>query len=167
MTELMKGNCGFPLCMPGLSPPFLLTSLDKQNSFFILPERFCVLLYHAPSSGDFSSAISSSSSSSTSSAGREGGNKRERERMRKGGRRRYWERKRKCNVLSIFPDSWHSLMEEAHLLCRSTPGSQSALARSVAASEASGTPASSPHALSLWQILCWNPHVCNIPKFNF
>lgn len=82
MTELMKGNYGFPLCMPGLSPPFLLTSLDKQNRFFILPERFCVLLYHAPSSGDFSSAISSSSSSSTSSAGREreGGREEKRER---------------------------------------------------------------------------------------
>lgn len=84
MTELIKGNYGFPLCMPGLTPSFLLTSQDKQNSLvFFLPERFCVLLYHAPSSGDFSSAISSSSSSRTSSAGR--------------GRER-------CNILTISPD---------------------------------------------------------------
>lgn len=53
----------------------------------------------------------------------------------------------------------HLLTEKANLLCRSTPGTQSAPSQSAAASEASRTPASSPHALSLWQILCWNTHV--------
>lgn len=40
MTELMEGNDGFPLCKPGLSPPFLLTSLDKQTAVLFYLKGF-------------------------------------------------------------------------------------------------------------------------------
>lgn len=51
-------------------PPVVMDHGKAGNRYSALfsPGRFCFLLYHAPSSGDFSSAISSSSSSNTSSA---------------------------------------------------------------------------------------------------
>lgn len=78
-------------------------------------------------------------------------------------------------LLSISPDfmtsevaeAWpYCLTKEANLLCRSTPSTQSAPSQSVAASEASRTPASSPHALSLWQILCWYTHIWHPMRHN-
>lgn len=102
------------------------------------PERFWFLLYHAPSSGDFSSAISSSSSSSTSSAAAD--------------------RQKTLYKIYIYIYYLHKqqkdrLVNQLDLLCRSTPSIRWVLSRFAADAEASGTPASSPHALAPWQIL--------------
>lgn len=58
------------LCPVCHRPPVVMDHGKAGNRYSALfsPGRFCFLLYHAPSSGDFSSAISSSSSSNTSSA---------------------------------------------------------------------------------------------------
>lgn len=94
------------------------------------PERFCFLLYQAPSIGAFSSAISSSSSSNTSSAAED-------------------------LFVRFCSYYWQSgvLFPVSHPPCRSTPGSRWAPARSAAVAEASGTPDASPLVLALWQIL--------------
>lgn len=59
-------------------------------------------------------------------------------------------------IRHVFITHKHCFGDVFNLLCRSTPSSQWALSRSVAGAEASGTPASSPRALVLWQILCQN-----------
>lgn len=61
------------LCLVYHRPPVVMDHGKAGNRYSALfsPGRFCFLLYHAPSSGDFSSAISSSSSSNTSSAAKE------------------------------------------------------------------------------------------------
>lgn len=62
-------NCT-SLCLVYHCPTVMMDHSKVGNRYSALfsPGRFCFLLYHAPSSGDFSSAISSSSSSNTSSA---------------------------------------------------------------------------------------------------
>lgn len=140
-------NC-ISVCPVYHCPPVAMDHGKAGNRYSALfsPGRFCFLLYHAPSSGDFSSAISSSSSSNTSSAAGE------------GGRREGLSINLSCfsNTTNTYTCQLsHCFRDESNLLCRSTPSIRWALSRSAAASEASGTPASSPHALSLWQIPCW------------
>lgn len=143
--EMGMMNCT-SLCLVYHHPLVVMDHGKAGNRYSALysPGRFCFLLYHAPSSGDFSSAISSSSSSNTSSAAGE----------RKGERDFLWTCPCFLTQQTHVCQLSHCFRDESNLLCRSTPSIRWALSLSAAASEASGTPVSSLHALSPWQILC-------------
>lgn len=114
-NQLLDGNDELQsLCLVYHCPPVVMEHCksDNTHSAVFSPGRFCFLLYHAPSIGDFSSAISSSSSSNTSSAVGEG--------KERGTFYQFvflTQQTHTCQLSRCFGD-------ESNLLCRSTPNIQ-------------------------------------------